>query len=26
VPIWSLNADAVLAGERAAFEPPVPAI
>lgn len=25
VPIWSLDADAVLAGERAAFEPPVPA-
>jgi predicted DNA-binding ribbon-helix-helix protein len=26
VPIWSLDADAVLAGERASFEPPVPAI
>jgi len=26
VPIWSLDANAVLAGERAAFEPPVPAI
>jgi len=26
VPIWSLDADAVLAGERATFEPPVPAI
>jgi predicted DNA-binding ribbon-helix-helix protein len=26
VPIWSLDADAVLAGERAAFQPPVPAV
>jgi predicted DNA-binding ribbon-helix-helix protein len=26
VPIWSLDADAVLAGERAAFQQPVPAI
>jgi predicted DNA-binding ribbon-helix-helix protein len=26
VPIWSLDADAVLAGERASFGPPVPAI
>ena len=26
IPIWSLDADAVLAGERATFEPPVPAI
>jgi predicted DNA-binding ribbon-helix-helix protein len=26
VPIWSLDANAVLARERAAFEPPIPAI